>query len=127
MITEDDLDALFGRLPRRLQRLRRLLDGRAESGAETLARLLVRALGRRVEVQKVIAGVGRVDLVVDGWLVIECDSREFHGGWERQEADRLRDLMLAALGYTTIRPTARMIFDEPEVLLRAVRGLLASR
>lgn len=127
VIHEHDLGDLFARLPRRFRRLRRLVDGRAESGAETLARLLMRAFGRRVEVQKVIDGVGRVDLVVDGWLVIECDSREFHGGWERQEADRLRDLKLAALGYATIRPTARMIFDEPEILIRAVQGLLVSR
>jgi hypothetical protein len=42
-------------------------------------RLLLRALGHRAEVQVRIAGVGRVDLVVDGWLIVECDSRAYHG------------------------------------------------
>jgi very-short-patch-repair endonuclease len=127
LIDEEQLAEVFRRLPRRFDVLRRVVDERAEAGSESIARLLLRSLGCSVEVQVRIDGVGRVDLLVDGWLVIECDSREFHGGWEAQERDRLRDLRLAAAGYTTLRPTARMIFDEPELLLRAVRGLLATR
>lgn len=126
LIDTADLDQLFAQLPSRFQQLRGHLDGRAEAGSETLARLLIRAFGKRVEVQKVIEGVGRVDLVLDGWIVIECDSREFHEGWSAQERDRERDLALAALGYFPIRPTARMIFNRPEVLMAAIRGLLAS-
>ncbi len=71
-----------------------------------------------------MAGVGRVDMVVDGWLVIECDSREFHQGWKAQLEDRRRDLALAALGYTTIRPAAEDILYWPEVVVAAIVGLL---
>ena len=127
IIDQDDVDEIFARVPRRFRRLRRLVDGRAESGPETLARLLVRQFGRSVEVQKTIAGVGRVDLVVDGWIVIECDSRAHHSGWTPQERDRLRDLALAARGYVCIRPTANMILTTPRVLTDAVRALLALR
>jgi very-short-patch-repair endonuclease len=127
LVTPADIAEVFGALPARYGALLPLLDGDAESGPESLMRLMLRMLGCRVEVQVVVEGVGRVDLVVDGWLVIECDSRQFHEGWEAQEEDRRRDLALAALGYTTIRPTATMIMDQPEVVLAAVRGLMRSR
>lgn len=126
-IGEDDLDEIFAAVPEKYRVLRPLVDGRAEAGSETLARLLVRGLGVPVEIQKVIEGVGRVDLVVDGWLVIECDSRAHHGGWIAQERDRQRDLALAERGYVCIRPTAQMIFTRPDQLLRSVRGLLHGR
>ena len=34
--------------------------------------------------------------MLDGWLVVECDSEEFHRGWVSQKRDRRRDLLLAA-------------------------------
>jgi very-short-patch-repair endonuclease len=123
----DELEELFDALPGRKKGLRPHVDGRAESGTETLVRLMARALGGRVELQVPIDGVGRVDLLVDGWLVIECDSRRYHEGWAAQLEDRRRDLALAALGYTTIRPTAEDILFRPEVVVAAIRGLLHSR
>lgn len=127
VIGEDDLGDVFAAIPGKYRILRPLVDGRAEAGSETIARLLMRGLGVHVEIQQFIEGVGRVDLVVDGWLVIECDSRAHHGGWAAQERDRQRDLALAERGYVCIRPTARMIFTEPDQLLRSVRGLLQRR
>jgi very-short-patch-repair endonuclease len=127
IIGEEQLAEIFALLPARMYALRPLIDGRAEAGSETLARLMLRVFGKRIELQKWIDGVGRVDLVVDGWLVVECDSRTHHEGWVMQEADRERDLALAARGYTTIRPTAKLIFHRPDVLIAAVRGLLAAR
>ena len=126
LVRADELDEVFGALPERTRRLRTHIDGRAESGTETLVRLIARALGGQVEIQVFIKGVGRVDIVVDGWLVIECDSREFHAGWNAQLEDRRRDLALAALGYTTIRPTAEDILYRPEVVVAAIAGLLRS-
>jgi len=126
MLGEHQLPELFALLPPRMNVLRPLIDGRAEAGSETLARLMLRVFGRLIELQKEIDGVGRVDLVIDGWLVVECDSRAHHEGWSMQEADRERDLALAARGYAVIRPTAKLIFNRPEVLIAAVRGLLAT-
>lgn len=125
LLHADDVEALFAALPRRLRRLRGLVDGRAESGTETLVRLMLRALGRRAELQVVIRGVGRVDLVVDGWLVIECDSKAFHSSWEQQREDRRRDQALAALGYVVYRPIAEDILYHPEAVVAALKGLLA--
>jgi very-short-patch-repair endonuclease len=123
VIRPGDLDEVFECLPERLQKLRKLVDGRAESGPETLARLLLRALGCSIELQVEISGVGRVDLLVDGWIIVECDSRAFHGGWDQQSKDRMRDLAAAAQGYATLRPTANQLVNNPRRLTDAVRGL----
>jgi very-short-patch-repair endonuclease len=68
-----------------------------------------------------------VDLLVDGWLVIECDSREFHSSWEQQLADRTRDLALAARGYSCLRLTAAQVMYRPEEVLAPLRGLVEAR
>lgn len=118
------LSDVFARLPRRYRRLRPLLDCRAESGPESLMRLLLRGLGCAVELQVDVDGVGRVDLLVDGWLIVECDSRAHHSGWDAQKRDRRRDLAAAARGYTTVRPIAEDILERPEVVLALLRQAL---
>ncbi len=126
LVRMDEVADMFHALPAKYRVILPLLDPRSESGPETIMRLMLRALGCEVRVQVAFDGIGRVDLVVDGWLVIECDSQEFHSGWESQERDRRRDILLAARGYTTLRPTAKMIMDEPELVLAAVKRMLAS-
>ncbi|GAA1688887.1 type IV toxin-antitoxin system AbiEi family antitoxin domain-containing protein [Microbacterium sediminicola] len=126
-VDEAGLTKVFSRLPRRLRRLRDLLDPRCESGPETLMRLILRGLGCDVEAQVPIAGVGHVDFVVDGWLIIECDSKAHHSGWDAQRRDRRRDLVAASLGYTTIRPVAEDILFRPETVLEYVKATLAHR
>lgn len=127
LLGADDLDELFSHVGVRRRALRGLVDGRAEAGTETLVRLTLRALGARVEVQVRIRGVGRVDLLVDGWLVVECDSRAFHSSWASQRDDRRRDQELAAQGYCVYRPIAEDILFHPEVVIGALRGLIGSR
>jgi very-short-patch-repair endonuclease len=124
-IDETDVAEIFRRLPLRFQPLRALLDPRTESGAETLMRLLLIGLGCQVELQVALPGVGRVDLVVDGWLIVECDSRAFHEGWTAQMRDRRRDLAAAALGYTTIRPLAEDIYYRREDILATMKAIVA--
>ena len=126
-VHRDDLRELFGALAGRYTALLPLVDGRAESGPETLVRLILRALGLRYEVQVRITGVGRVDFLVDGWLIIECDSEEFHSSWRQQLKDRRRDLALAQRGYVTWRVTAAQIMYQPDEVAAGLRGLLASR
>ncbi|HCS60779.1 MAG TPA: hypothetical protein DIW46_05170 [Microbacterium sp.] len=119
LATRAQLAELFTLLPARLQVLLSLVDGSAESGPETYMRLILRTLGVQFETQVEIPGVGRVDFVVEGWLIIECDSREFHEGWEKQVQDRNRDIAAAALGYTSIRPIASdILFDSSRVRQR---------
>jgi very-short-patch-repair endonuclease len=126
LVDEHGIAAVFARLPRRYRRLRGLLDSRSESGPETIMRLLLRGLGCDVAVQVRIRGVGRVDLVVDGWLIVECDSEAHHSGWPSQKRDRRRDLAAAALGYTTVRPLAEDILYRRDEILATMKAILAA-
>lgn len=127
LMTRPALRDAFGSLPARYHAVLRLADGTAESGPESLMRLILRQLGVRFQPQVVITGVGRVDFVVEGWLIVECDSRAHHEGWAKQRADRKRDLAAAALGYSTIRPLAEDIMFNRPAVVAALRGLLAAR
>jgi len=119
----DDVDELFEVLPVRYGVLKRLLDPRCQSGPESILRLMLRSLGLQYDVQVSISGVGVVDFVVEGWLIIECDSRAHHSNWQDQRRDRRRDQAAAALGYATFRPIAEDIMWDPDAVLAALRGL----
>lgn len=123
LVSHRDVDELFQVLPARLKRARRLVDARAEAGPETLVRLMAVALGFCVQSQVLIPGVGRVDLLLDGWIIVECDSREFHADWERQRRDHRRDQAAAARGYARYRPIAEDILFHPDAVAAALRGL----
>lgn len=81
----------------------------AESGTETMVRVRLRRRGIRVRPQVVIAGLGRVDLLVGRRLIIEIDGREYHIGAARFEADRERDRRAIQLGYLVIRVSYRQV------------------
>lgn len=127
LVRDDELDELFEALPARFRPLRVLVDGRAESGGESLLRLVVRSIGCRVELQVVIDGVGRVDMLLDGWLILECDSRAFHSEWSIQRNDRRRDLEAARRGYVTLRVIAEDVFLHPDAVRDAVAVLVRGR
>jgi very-short-patch-repair endonuclease len=107
--------------------LRGLIDGRAQSGPETLVRLMLHRLGASVDLQVEFDDVGFVDLVVNGWLVIECDSKAHHSDWEQQLKDYRRDLALAQRGYIVLRLVAEDIMYNHDEVFRAVRGAVVSR
>lgn len=127
LLVEAQLSELFAALPARFRSLLPLIDGRAESGPETLVRLMARILGCDIRLQVEFDDIGRVDLVLDGWLVVECDSKQFHADWAQQVKDRERDLTLATLGYATLRLTAATIMYHPDEAFAALRGLIQSR
>lgn len=127
LLRSDDLDELFAALPRRYRVLRRLVDSRAESGSETLMRLLLRSFGCTIVPQAHLPGVGRVDFLVDGWLIVECDSKAYHSTWEQQINDRRRDQQAAALGYVTYRAVAEDVMWHADTVRAAVAGLLGLR
>ncbi|GAA2568014.1 type IV toxin-antitoxin system AbiEi family antitoxin domain-containing protein [Microbacterium binotii] len=127
LIDGDDLDRVFDRLPQRYRPLRKLIDARAEAGSETLVRLMLRSMGYRPSLQIRLRGVGRVDLLVDGWLIVECDSRAFHGDVAQQIRDRRRDLAAAELGYVTLRILAEDVFHRPHAVRAALGAVLARK
>lgn len=124
LATRAEIETIFADLPVRYRVLLDLVDSAAESGPETLMRLILRTLGVSIATQVWIGG--RVDFVVDGWLIIECDSKQFHEGWDKQVADRRRDIAAARLGYVTVRPLASDVLYHPEQVRAAIQDILES-
>lgn len=71
--------------------LRRSAHPAAESVTETVARVALEAAGFAVAVQAQRDDVGRVDLEIDGRVVVELDSIAFHLNKEAFVEDRRRD------------------------------------
>jgi len=119
-----DLDAIFARVPAAQQSLRAQINPRSEAGQESVLRQLILDAGLRCEIQVSIDGVGRVDFLVDGRVVVEADSQGFHKEWEQHVRDRTRDLLLAERGYLTLRVLYQHIMFEPETVVAAIRRLV---
>ncbi len=105
------------------QRVSGLVDGSAESGIESIARVQLALVGIRARPQVVI-GNRRVDLLIGEHLVIECDSRAHHAGREKFEDDRRRDAELTALGYRVLRFSYRQVTDQWWLAEKAIRRAL---
>ncbi len=110
--------SLFSRLPRRLRRLRTRLDFLSESGLESIARFRLEDLGFHVQSQVQI-GPDRVDLVIDGWLVIELDGDR----WHDPAKDRRRTNRLIRAGYRVLRFGYFDVMEQWEVTLATIREL----
>lgn len=97
-LSRTEAHAFVTTLPRRLLPLARKLNFLAESGLETIARLRLEDRGIRGTQQQWIAQ-DRVDLVIDGWLVIEWDG----DAWHDPARDRIRTNRLIRAGYRVLR------------------------
>jgi very-short-patch-repair endonuclease len=96
----------------------------ADSGLESLLRLRLHLLGLTLERQVTIDGVGRVDFVIAGRLIVEADGTENHDSPEHRHRDRKRDAQASALGYETLRfDYAQIVHDWP-VVQAAILGAL---
>jgi hypothetical protein len=78
----------------------------------------------------------QVNVLVDGrkvdfyWprerLIVESDSYDYHGDRPAFERDHSSTVALELAGYRVLRPTARMLRDEPAQFTRLVRERLAA-
>jgi very-short-patch-repair endonuclease len=125
-IRKGDLPALADRLPAHLHHAVHSATGRADSGIESIGRFRLELLGLHVEVLVRLGRVGTVDLLIDGWLVVEMDGREFHEG-ERFERDRQRDLEAATARYRTLRFSWRQVMFAWPSVEAAILAALATR
>ena len=107
-----------------------LVDGRAESGAESRTRWALRTLGLRMPTPQVEifddAGefVARVDfLYEDMKLVIEVDGRKKYEKAQDLWDEKMREDRLRALGYVVVRLTWADLDDLTVVRAKIQRGL----
>ena len=78
---------------------------RARSILETVARLQLIYMGLTPQVGVWIEGVGEVDMIILGFIVIEVDGWAFHSSKEQREKDLKRDRELLRRGYVVLRFT----------------------
>lgn len=126
-LSRDDLHRLARRLNRPGRALVRFASGSSDSGLESLFRLRLRAWTARMRQQAAIPGVGRVDFLIDGWLIVELDGDLGHDDASSRRKDLARDVRATVQGYTTLRFTYAMIVHEWPLVEAAVVTALLSR
>jgi very-short-patch-repair endonuclease len=100
-------------------------DRAAASGIETFVRFLCLVMGLRVRTQPEVPGVGRGDLEVEGVLIIEADSREFHDA-EVTTRDRQRDAGYVRAGYIPLHFRYAQIVYEPRAVAETILAALVA-
>lgn len=96
----------------------------AGSSGETCARVALEDAGLSVVPQVVIPGVGRVDFVVEGRVVVEIDGFAYHSDPMQFTIDRRRDATLTALGYRVLRFTWADAVRRPDYLVSTVLAVV---
>lgn len=93
--------AVFAAMPARIRDWQRYVDGRPDSGLESIVRVWLIDRGIPFRLHPHIPGVGEVDFVVGRSLIIEADGRQFHE--PQLNRDLRRDNDAARIGYITAR------------------------
>ena len=117
-----ELSALFHALPARFQGALPLINGRSESGTESIARLRLAAVARSIEIQ-VPVGRHRIDILLDGWLAIEIDSEEWHS--DSRVGDLRKSTWLTGRGFRVEHYDYQQVMNEWPSVERAIREALA--
>lgn len=99
-------------------------DGLSESVPEISARLLFEAAGLSFTRQVQIPGVGRVDFLVDRWLIVEINGFEFHSSRAAWRKDMARSNTAQAQGYAVLSYAPEQIWNGPENVLQEIRAVL---
>lgn len=117
----------------RLPRLREALSlssERARSILETVARLQLVDMGLTPQIGVWIEGVGEVDMIILGFIVIEVDGWAFHSSKEQREKDLKHDRELLRRGYIVLRFAYDDVMNgdfarEVPESVKAIRGLVS--
>lgn len=121
-LTYSERERVIAAAPRRMRRFLARAVSASESGGESLLSFgLIRA-GIPFTQQVDVPGVGRVDVIIGGRLVVEIDGAEFHTGREAFERDRRRDALLVALGYRVLRFSYLQVLHRWGEVERAIRA-----
>ena len=104
-----------------------LVTGCGESALEVVARILFRRAGFHCESQVPIDGVGRVDFVLEGFVVVEVDGDKYHSDRRARNRDRRRNNELIVRGYLYLRFSYEDIMFNQDYVLDRVRVVLSGR
>lgn len=132
LCTLQELEAAVLLVARRSLLLRSMLaaaDPRADSVGETRTRIILTDGGfevrSQVTIQDELGFVGRVDLLVDGVVVLEFDGLMKYAGVDGKEAlaaEKAREERLTRLGYEVVRVTWSDLEDPVALIRRVIRA-----
>jgi very-short-patch-repair endonuclease len=89
---------------------------------QVLRRGEIRHVARQVEIADANGRIGRVDILVEDVVVVECDSILWHHNPDSFKSDRVRRARLLAIGYPVIEATFDRVGFDPEGLIRDVKA-----
>jgi very-short-patch-repair endonuclease len=118
-----ELETWLGELPAHVRARLPTRNALCHSYLESIGRIRLEGAGLTGEHQVDIPGVGRVDMVIDGRVVIEWDGGT-HRTADQQHEDCRRDALLTTMGYRTLRFSYRLVMDEWYLVIAAVRAAL---
>lgn len=119
-----ELPLLASMLPERLRHVVLAADSRADSGLESVVRYLLLEAGMSLQVHPILAGIGEVDLLVGGRLIIETDGKHYHLGHAFSN-DRRRDRASTIDGYRVLRLSYHQVIEDWPTTFRAICAALA--
>ncbi|NSX37915.1 DUF559 domain-containing protein [Pseudarthrobacter oxydans] len=124
------LGYLRGRLPGKrngaARRVLELVDGTADSPIEVVARILFRAAGIFTETQVELPGIGIVDFLLEGFLIVELDGAT-HLEPRQVKKDRARNNASTLTGYAVLRYGYADVVHHPERIMAEVWQVLRGR
>ncbi len=120
-------DQLGGDRSRPVLTALRELDLRTESIVEVDAQHLFRTNGIAFDAQVKIPGIGRVDFLIEDFLIVEVDGFAFHSTRKALRQDLARNNASTVNGYAVLRYPPEVIWFNPEQVLAEIRAVLASR
>ena len=103
-----------------------LVDGTADSAVEVVARLLFRSQGIHTETQVDLPGIGIVDFLLEGFLIVEIDGRT-HLQPDQVRKDRRRNNASTLTGYAVLRYGYQDVVYHPQKVVEEVWQVLRGR
>ncbi|MEV7635533.1 type IV toxin-antitoxin system AbiEi family antitoxin domain-containing protein [Pseudarthrobacter enclensis] len=108
------------------RRVLELVDGTADSAIEVVARLLFRGEGIYTETQVELPGIGCVDFLLEGFLIVEIDGGS-HLEPRQVKKDRSRNNASTLSGYSVLRYGYADVVYNPQKVVAEVWQVLRGR
>lgn len=103
-----------------------LVDGTADSAIEVVARLLFRSQGIYTQTQVNLPGIGFVDFLLEGFLIVEIDGNT-HLERRQVKKDRARNNASMLAGYAVLRYGYHDVVYNPQKVVDEVWQVLRGR
>jgi very-short-patch-repair endonuclease len=119
-------ERLPGRRNGAARRVLDLVDGTADSAIEVVARILFRSEGIHTETQVELPGIGIVDFLLEGFLIVEVDGGS-HLEPRQVKKDRVRNNASTLTGYSVLRYGYAEVVYNPQRIIDEVWQVLRGR